>query len=136
MHKYNLTDTKHVSIDLCETCIMGKKTAHSYSKSKYSAFKLLKCVHVDLCGPSQVSTIGGGNYFLSIVDHFTIKVWVFLLKTKNEAFEKFKYWKSVVENQTEFQLKCLTTENGMEFVAGNLICLVQKMASKAGHCTC
>ncbi|KAH9736371.1 hypothetical protein KPL71_018077 [Citrus sinensis] len=31
------------------------------------------------------------------------------------ALEKFKVWKSLVENQSGFKLKCLRTDNGLEF---------------------
>nr|GEY07837.1 hypothetical protein [Tanacetum cinerariifolium] len=56
---------------------------------------------LDLWGPSQVESLGGKKYFLSIVDDYSKRVWVYLLRFKHEAFQKFKEWKQLVENQTE-----------------------------------
>nr|GFB26260.1 retrovirus-related Pol polyprotein from transposon TNT 1-94 [Tanacetum cinerariifolium] len=60
-------------------------------------------------------SLGGKRYFLSIVDDYSIRVWVYLLRFKHEAFEKFKEWKKLVENQTERTVKKLKTDNGLEF---------------------
>nr|GFA63844.1 retrovirus-related Pol polyprotein from transposon TNT 1-94 [Tanacetum cinerariifolium] len=43
------------------------------------------------------------------------RVWVYLLRFKHEAFEKFKEWKQLVENQTGKTVKKLRTDNGLEF---------------------
>ena len=38
-----------------------------------------------------------------------------VLRTKDEAFDSFKSWKTMVESQTGYNLKCLKTDNGLEF---------------------
>ena len=38
-----------------------------------------------------------------------------MLKHKDQVFEKFKEWKSLVENQTGRKVKKLRTDNGLEF---------------------
>ena len=107
---------KHPSdLSFCEDCVFGKKTRHSFSNSTYVAEKPLEYVHSDLWGPAQVHIIGGRNYFLSLIDHFSRKVWIRLLKAKSDAFDSFKDWKVLVENQTGLKLKCLHTDNGLEF---------------------
>ncbi|GKA12355.1 retrotransposon protein, putative, ty1-copia subclass [Tanacetum coccineum] len=70
---------------------------------------------LDLWGPSQVESLGGKRYFLSIVDDYSRRVWVYILRFKHEAFGKFKEWKQLVENQTERTVKKLRTNNGLEF---------------------
>ncbi|CAM8942693.1 unnamed protein product [Rhodiola kirilowii] len=102
-------------LKFCENCILGKKTRNKIKPSTFTAARPLEYVHSDLWGPAQVSTVGGRNYFLSLIDQFSRKVWVCLLKTKDEAFETFKTWKTMVENQTDLKLKCLRTDNGLEF---------------------
>ncbi|GJS79710.1 retrotransposon protein, putative, ty1-copia subclass [Tanacetum coccineum] len=59
--------------------------------------------------------MSGCRYFLSIVDDYSRRVWVHFLRHKNEAFNKFKEWKQLVENQTGRKLKKLRTNNGLEF---------------------
>ena len=53
--------------------------------------------------------------FFTFFDDFSRKVWVFILKSNDETFEKFKQWRVMVENQTTRNLKCLRTNNGLEF---------------------
>ena len=49
-----------------------------------------------------------------VIDDYSRKVWIYLLKTKDEALEKFKIWKTLVETQFGFKVKCLRTDNGLE----------------------
>ncbi|GKD02175.1 retrovirus-related pol polyprotein from transposon TNT 1-94, partial [Tanacetum coccineum] len=64
---------------------------------------------------AQVESLGGNRYFLSIVDDYSKRLWVYILRFKHEAFEKFKEWKQLVENQTGRTVKKLRTDNGLEF---------------------
>ncbi|GJR12409.1 retrovirus-related pol polyprotein from transposon TNT 1-94 [Tanacetum coccineum] len=47
--------------------------------------------------------------------HIVLMTWVFMMKHKSEAFEKFKHWKILIENQTGRKIKRLRTDNGLEF---------------------
>ncbi|CAM8944159.1 unnamed protein product [Rhodiola kirilowii] len=113
--KSGVIKDKLSDLQFCENCILGKKTRNKLMTSTFTAARPLEYVHSDLWGPAQVSTVGGRNYFLSLIDQFSRKVWVCLLKTKEEAFDSFKNWKTMVENQTDLKLKCLRTDNGLEF---------------------
>nr|GFB78251.1 retrovirus-related Pol polyprotein from transposon TNT 1-94 [Tanacetum cinerariifolium] len=64
---------------------------------------------------AQVESLGGKRYFLSIVNDYSRRVWVYILRFKHEAFGKFKEWKHFVENQTWRTVKKLRTDNGLEF---------------------
>ena len=72
-------------------------------------------MHSDLWGASKTKAIGGASYFLSIIDDYTRKVWVFLLKNKSDSFNTFVNWKTLIENQTGKKIKMLRTDNGLEF---------------------
>lgn len=54
-------------------------------------------------------------YFLSIIDYYTRKVWVYLLNDKSDTFHNFNNWKRQVENQIGKKIKFLKTDNGLEF---------------------
>ena len=50
-------------------------------------------MYISTCeGPAQNPKQGGrcNVYFLSIIDDYSMKVWVHLLKSKSETFEKYK----------------------------------------------
>ena len=102
-------------LEFCENCILGKQHKLSFNLSTHRSKNVLDYVHADLWGPAKVQTQGGNKYFLSIVDDCSRKVWLYLLKHKNDAFVNFKQWKSLVENQTSRKVKALRTNNGLEF---------------------
>ena len=72
-------------------------------------------LYSDLWGPEKVKSHGGNSYFLSIVDDYSRKVWVFLLRSKDQALAKFRDWKTLVENKSSRKVKALRTDNGLEF---------------------
>ena len=73
----------------CETCIYGKQSREPFPTSSWRANKCLQLIHSDICGPLETS-LGGCKYFLLFIDDFTRMTWVYFLKAKSEAFEKFK----------------------------------------------
>lgn len=103
-------------LEFCESCVLGKSHKQSFPTAKHTTNAILDYVHSDLWGsPSTPESLGGCKYFVSFIDDFSKKVWVYFLRTKDEAFEKFKDWKEAVENQTGKRIKCLRTDNGLEF---------------------
>lgn len=103
-------------LSFCEHCVMGKSKKLSFNVGKHNAEDALSYVHADLWGsPSVSSSLSGKQYFLSIIDDKTRKVWIYFLKTKDETFDKFCEWKELVENQLNKRVKCLRTDNGLEF---------------------
>ena len=124
LHKSGYLCDKDVSMPLpfCDTCVLGKQHRVSFPTSMpVSVSKdVLEYLHADVWGPSSVTSHGGCSYFLSVVDDFSRKVWVFLLKHKSDVFEKFKNWMCFVENQTGKKIKTLRTDNGLEFCNSQL----------------
>ena len=78
---------------------------------------VLEYVHLDLWGPTRISIHCGSMHFLSLIDDYFRKVWLYLLQTKDEhtILTKVKEWKALVENQTSKKVKVLRTDNGLEF---------------------
>ena len=73
-----------------EGCIFGKQHRETFPVRKsYRARTPLEIVHSDICGPMQTSSIGDCNYFLTFIDDFTRKTWVYFLKHKCDAFGSF-----------------------------------------------
>ncbi|GKE91047.1 retrovirus-related pol polyprotein from transposon TNT 1-94 [Tanacetum coccineum] len=84
-------------------------------KARHTTQGVIDYVHSDLWGSSQVKSFDGKRYFLSIIDDYSRRVWVYILRFKHEAFGKFKEWKQLVENQTGRMVKKVRTDNGLEF---------------------
>jgi hypothetical protein len=66
----------------------------------------LDIVHIDIFGPYRTKNIEGKHYFMLIIDDYTRMTRVYFLKEKSEAFEKFKAFKTYVENETDLKIKC------------------------------
>ena len=62
-------------------------------------------------------SLNGAEYFLSFIDDKTRYVWVYILKTKDQVFEKFLELKSMAERSTGKKLQILQTDNGGEFTS-------------------
>jgi len=75
----------------------------------------LGVIHSDVCGPFDVSSLGGNKYFLTFVDEFTRKIWLYLLKKKKEVFSLFVKWCTCVERQFEWKLNILRIDGRLEF---------------------
>ena len=103
-------------LDFCESCVFGKAHKQSFKKGKHTSKEVLEYVHSDLWGsPSVVPSLAEKQYFITFIDDYSRKVWIYFLKTKDEAFDTFKEWKVEVETQTGRNLKCLRTDNGLEY---------------------
>ena len=117
-------------LKFCPTCILGKQHRKKFPKGAHLVKACLDYIHADLWGPAKETTFGGNRYFLSIIDDFSRKVWVYLLKSKDQTLESFKTWKTLVENQVDRKVKCLRTDNGLEFCNTAFDNFVKKMEYK------
>ncbi|KAL0821709.1 hypothetical protein ABMA28_005135 [Loxostege sticticalis] len=99
----------------CISCIEGKQARLPFTSAGSRASALLELVHSDVCGPMEVTSLGGARYFLTFIDDFSRKVCVFTLKSKSECLNKFKEYKCLVENQLNVKIKTLRTDNGTEY---------------------
>ncbi|GJY68640.1 retrovirus-related pol polyprotein from transposon TNT 1-94, partial [Tanacetum coccineum] len=102
----------------CESCIFGKQTRSSFPrKATYEAKGLLELIHSDLCGPFSPVSFGNKRYFITFIDDFTRKCWVYFLEQKSEALETFKKFKAMVEKTTGQYIKALRSDRGGEYVS-------------------
>jgi len=77
-------------LDFCDNCTLGKQHKVKFGVGVHKSSRPFEYVHSDLWGPASVKTHGGGSYFMSIIDDYSRRVWVYILKNKSDTFEKFK----------------------------------------------
>jgi transposase InsO family protein len=102
---------------LCKHCQQGKQTKTGFKSKEYSTTRPLEIVHTDLVGPTTTKGLKGEKYFMLLVDDYTRMTAIFFLKNKSEAFENFKIYKEMVENEMDSKIKCLRSDNGGEFTS-------------------
>ena len=57
-------------------------------------------VHYDIWGPAKVISKGGSQYYMSLIDDYSRRVWIYLFKNKSDALAKFKKWKTKLEGKS------------------------------------
>lgn len=94
----------------------GKLARKPFNEAGTRATQLLQLVHSDMCGPFSVRSLSGARFFITFVDDFSRKVFIYPLKTKGQAFEKFVDFKKRVENELEKTIKTFRSDNGTEYI--------------------
>ena len=79
-------------------CVKGKNT---FPSNKSKAKGILEVIHYDVCGPMSSSSLSEYVYYVSFIDDFSRKMWIYLLKSKDEVFSKFKEFIALIENHIE-----------------------------------
>ena len=101
----------------CRTCMMCKIHVLPFpNESDHLSRNLLELVHSDICGPFKTQSVGGAKYFITFIDDKSRRIFVYFIRAKSEAFEKFKQFKLQVENETGRKIVTLRTDNGREYV--------------------
>jgi len=54
-------------------------------------------------------------YFVTFIDDYSRKLWVYALKTEDQVLEMFKEFHVLVERQSGKKLKCIHTDNDGEY---------------------
>ncbi|KAH9726310.1 hypothetical protein KPL70_008223 [Citrus sinensis] len=94
----------------CEDCVLGKSTRTSFKSSVHTTRSILDYIHSDLWGPAQVVSLGGARYFLSIIDDFSRRVWIYMLKSKEQVFDEFCAKKGIARHKT---VRMTPQQNGL-----------------------
>lgn len=119
MSKFQMVEGMPRTLNLtqvCDGCLMGKQTRKVFPhKAKFSASKALELVHGDLCGPISPTTNSGYKYFFLLVDDYSRYMWVYFLRSKDEALQAFKKFRVMVENEPGKRIKMFRTDRGGEF---------------------
>jgi transposase InsO family protein len=80
-----------------------------------STSRPLKLLHMDLFGPTTYRSIGGNSYCFVVVDDYSRYTWVFFLSDKSNVFSIFKGFAKRAENEFDFKVKKIRSDNGSEF---------------------
>lgn len=55
-------------------------------------------LHSDACGLMVVALVEGALYYVTFIDDYSRKTWIFSMKTNDEVFSGFWEFKAQVEN--------------------------------------
>lgn len=106
------------NINKCEICVKIKITKKShYSVNRETEF--LSLIHTDLGDLKQIMTRGGKQYYLTFIDDFSRYTKLYLLRSKDDAFNAFISYKTKVENQLSRKIKKIRSDRVGEYLSLN-----------------
>ncbi|XP_023763707.1 retrovirus-related Pol polyprotein from transposon TNT 1-94 [Lactuca sativa] len=78
--KERILDLKNVTIGFCEPYVIGKQKKVTFAKIEHPPKTgKLELVYSDVYGPTSVASVGGSRYYVTFIDDYTRKVWVYFL---------------------------------------------------------
>jgi hypothetical protein len=77
----------------------------------------LQLVHSDIARAFQVKSLGGSSYFLTFIDNYSKRTWVYFLTHKHECLDKFRIFHKEVERLTGKRIITLWTDNGGKYTS-------------------
>ena len=109
-------------------------TKTSFTRYKDRMSNNLSLVHTDVCGLMSTQARGGYFYFITFTDDLSRFGYVYLMKYKSEAFDKFKKYQRMVEKQTSKSIKALQSDRGEEYLTSEFLDHLKKIKfSLSGH---
>ncbi|GKB41617.1 ribonuclease H-like domain-containing protein [Tanacetum coccineum] len=108
---------KHLeNYQTCVACLKGKQhKASCKSKIQNSITQPLFMLHMDLFGPTFVSSLLNKKYCLVVTDDYSIFTWVFFLAYKDKTSGILKSFITEIENLVDKKVKIIRCDNETEF---------------------
>ena len=83
-------------LSFCDHSVYGKMISVKLNVAKHCTQSILDYIHSDLWEPSRHVSMRGYRYFMSIIDDYSRRMWIYFLNTKDETLQKFKDWKFMI----------------------------------------
>jgi hypothetical protein len=116
---------------MCKGCAQGKNVNNPFPSSDSRAKGVLDIVHSEVCTPMSTPLFNRYIYYVSFIDDYSCKTWIYFLKSKGELFGKFKEFKALVENLTERKITTLRSNKGGEFTSNEFSYLCKEVGIKS-----
>ncbi|RVW82656.1 Retrovirus-related Pol polyprotein from transposon RE1 [Vitis vinifera] len=105
-------------LPICAACQYGKQTRLPFpQKATWKSTQKLQLVHIDVSGPQKTPSLKGSKYYIAFIDDFTRFCWIYFLTYKSEVADVFLRYKAMVENQSEYKIKVIRSDNGTEYTS-------------------
>ena len=80
---------------------------------------MLELVRTDVCGPMSTQAKGGYEYFITFTNDYLRYDYVYLMRQKSKAFEKFKEFRAEVEDQSSKHIKAIRSDCSGKYLLGD-----------------
>ena len=79
--------------------------------------EVFKYVYSDYEGPTKTTSFSESHYFVSFVDNFSKRVWVYIMRAKNEILKIFVKLKKLAKTQAGRNIIVLRYDNRGEYTS-------------------
>jgi transposase InsO family protein len=107
---------KHCTLPACKICVMAKHNRSPFHRKLERPSEILHTVHSDVCGPYPVPSLGGGAYVVTLVDDYSGKADVSIVKSKDVVADELRRMILELENSTGKKVKFLFSDRGGEYI--------------------
>jgi hypothetical protein len=73
---------------------------------------VLEIIHTVICGPFNVGTVDDFDSFITFSDDYSRYGYIYPIKERSEALDKFKIFKTEVENQLDKRINIVRSDCG------------------------
>jgi hypothetical protein len=73
-------------------------TSRKLKKNEKQSAGILEIIHIDICGSFSVTIVDGYDSFITFMDDYSRYVYIYPIKERPKALDKFKILKAEVEN--------------------------------------
>jgi transposase InsO family protein len=115
---------------VCKGCALGKNVKATFPSSETRSKGILHLIHSDVEGPMPVVSVKGASYYVTFIDDFSRKSWIYFMKTKDEVFSHFRAFKTQMENMTGRKIETLRTDNEGEYTSTKFLDLCKEAGIK------
>jgi hypothetical protein len=99
----------------CVDCIKGKYAKQVKKVEAKRSAGVLEIIDTDIYGPSPIKYVDDFDSFITFTDDFLRYGYIYPIKERSEALDKFKVFKAEVENQHNIKIKIVRSDRGGEY---------------------
>ena len=104
----------------CEPCLFSKQARQPFGVSTRPAQRPLELVHMDVCGPLHVPSVGGCRYFATLLDDYSKMSVVRPIAYKSQVPSVVRETLVMLENQCGHKVQRVRSDNGTEYLNNEL----------------
>jgi hypothetical protein len=101
--------------DYCIDCIKGKYAKQVKKGEAKRSAGGLEIIHMNICGPFPIKYVDRFDSFIIFIDDFSCYDYIYPITERSEVLEKFKIFKTEVENQHNIKIKLVRSDRGGEY---------------------
>lgn len=107
---------KAAGAGLWKPCVLGKQRRAPFSSTGHTVSAPLELVHMDLCGPMPVPSLGGTRYIATFVDDYTKYSLVRCVEHKYDIPDVVEDMLTALAARRRSPVRAVRTDRGTEYL--------------------